>query len=332
MKKKTRALRATMHTHPRPPPRPLIRPAAGRSRHRLRLPQHVPSRASSSGAAPVGRDPFPDPNGLAATTTLDPPSTVVIAALSAARRGDTVWLANIAASPLPPSPPPLRVGPRAITERGPLAAFAPLSWDTTARRVLPANLLRRCRLVGSLATMPGAAHCIRAGVVAATGEEALLDWSLVRGGGGVEGGGGAQPQWRVAAVRAVTGSVGDEPTDPLAAPGPHPRTSPEGIALLTARLLACGALAAASAFAAGPRGGPARGVALAPAAVALAGADGARLVVRASAGPTLRTCVVEVVEEGGVEGHQKRALFELCLKDSGCWAVRGTEGGWVVEI
>jgi len=141
----------------------------------------------------------------------------------------------------------------------------------------------------------------------------------------------------VVAVAAAGGGDGEASSltaDLLAAPGPHPRAGPEAVALLAARLLARGCLAAAAAHAAGPVGGPARGLALAPAAAALAGADPGRLTVTGSAGPSLRASLVAVEEVvgggGGGRGRApqrpRRALFELCLKDSGCWAVRGTEG------
>jgi hypothetical protein len=272
------------------------------------------------------RHPRPVAAAAAAPASSTASDTVLTALALARRAADPAALAALAAlAATPPAPPPpLRIGRKTVTETGPLAAFTISGFDAPARRVLPGNLLRRCGLLASLATAPGSAHSVRAGVVSASGEEAVLTWSLVKGGPG--------EAWKVAAVSADGGVATAAAADPLAA-APHPRTGPEAVALVVARLLAGGQVGAASAYVLGPPGVPARAAALASAATALRGGGGSGVpaapALGASACPTLRSCLVEVVDGrpggSGSESGGGLVVFDMCLRDSGCWAVRGAE-------
>ena len=162
-----------------------------------------------------------------------------------------------------------------VEERGaPLARLASCGFDAGARRVLPGNLLRRAAVLSALELAGGEPFqnrqrrtgktrrvVVRTRVVASSGEEATLLWTVER----EEGGEGEEEEeedetnrgcWLVAAVdRDASGDFGDDLGDdgdfgpaalsspsPLLAssPLPHPRLGPEQVVCAAALELSRG--------------------------------------------------------------------------------------------
>lgn len=219
-------------------------------------------------------------------------------------------LAAFLLSPPPPSPSTLTLAAHPITETGPFARLAP-NLDAGARRVLPAHLLRRCRVTSALPLGPSSA-AVRTDVVGVTGEESVIEWRLVRWPE-------AEAGW---AVAAATRDGGGDADVGAAARSPHPRLSPEAVvAAILAALGRCD-VASAARFVAVPSGAP-RAAAAAAAALEAAVSVCAAHSVAGSATPTPRTAWVETVAQGDVAGT--KLLWRLCVGDGGGWRVQGVE-------
>ena len=214
-------------------------------------------------------------------------------------------------SPPPPSTPPtLTLAARPITETGPFARLAG-TLDAGARRVLPAHLLRRCRVTSSLPLGPAAA-AVRTDVVGVTGEESVIAWRLTR----------RQPPEGGWAVAAATRDGGGDADAGAAARAPHPRLSPEAVVAAIVAALGRSDMASAARFVAVPPGAPRAAAAAAPALEAAVSVCQAHTVA-GSATPTPRAAWVETVAPGDAAGS--RLLWRLCVGGGGGWRVRGVE-------
>ncbi len=157
----------------------------------------------------------------------------------------------IASELLLPPGTPVAVGGQEVLETGPLAPCARFM-DAAARRVLPGHLLRRCRVLSSLAL--GDVCQQRVALTACTGEEVVLQWRLARCkhsshrstlGGQESSEAAADSRWRLVAAFHDDSCDTDTALLPCR---PQPRASPELLLHAQLAALQAGDLATAAGF------------------------------------------------------------------------------------
>jgi hypothetical protein len=232
-----------------------------------------------------------------------------------------------------------RVGGREVAEAGALAALAAVL-DVGARRVLPGHLLRRSQALSALALGPDR-WAARTALTACTGEEAVIEWQLVRRPPADAGAAAPSGAWVLeSAARSADGNDGSAGgAAPPAAP--HQRLGPEVAALAQLAALGHGDVLAAARWnllagrlcgaAPGALGAATSAVQAAgwaaflerPPCAALVGHAGARLGAAALASQRTQLQEVRVAPAGG--GAEAAFLFRMELASSGCWMVGAIE-------
>jgi hypothetical protein len=238
-----------------------------------------------------------------------------------------------------------RVGGREVAEAGTLAALAAVL-DVGARRVLPGHLLRRSQALSALALGPDR-WAARTALTACTGEEAVIEWQLVRRAPAGGDGDAATLLGAWVLESAARSADGDGDGDAGGAGGatlpaaPHQRLGPEAAALAQLAALGRGDVLAAARWnllagrlcsAAPGELGAATSAAHAagwaaflerPPCAVLVGHAGARLGAAALASQRTQLQEVRVAPAGG--GAEAAFLFRMELASSGTWMVGAIE-------
>lgn len=166
---------------------------------------------------------------FASQVTLDRPEDVTLRALHASRRASP-YDQTFRALLIPGSSSGVHsVGDMVLKESGPLANCSHIL-DTSARRVLPGNILRRCRVLSSLTL---GEDCLqRVAITSCTGEEITLKFHLKDQGETEQRWEGPRSsRWLISSVKSL---IEDEECSPLP---PHPRISPENVIFMQLQAL-----------------------------------------------------------------------------------------------